>query len=159
MWFRSAVIAYVSVLLSGCGFHLRGADISQLESVQITASRGHQAIRTAFLSLLSDHGVTSSPSADLMVRIDSERSYRRPIATTANIDTAEYELRLEVDIVIKSPEKEVEATLVSERVYAVNRGNLSGSYEEQSVLLSEMRAELARLMIRRVEAVAIRKPS
>ncbi len=151
MWFRNAVIVLSTVLLSSCGFQLRTSDVSHLDAVQVTGELS--ATSRAFRTALGEYGVESSPDAEVIIRIDDERSYRRPIATTANIDTAEYELRIEVDVTFTTRSKTVTATLVSERVYSVNRGNLSGSYEEQNTLLREMRTELSGLMIRRLEAL------
>ena len=34
-------------------------------------------------------------------------------------------------------------TLAAERIYSVDTGNLSGSYEEQQILMQEIRGELA----------------
>ena len=118
------------------------------------SSGEYQATRSAFRTALHDRGVSTVPATGgVIVRIDDERSYRRPISTTAAIDAAEYELRIEVDIAIVANGNAVMATLVSEKTYSVDRSNLSGSYEEQSMLLAEMRRELASRMIRRVEAL------
>lgn len=155
MWFRSATLAIAVTLLCSCGFKLRTVDIGHLNSVQVTTSGEYGATRAAFRSALAEYGVGSSSPADVIVQINGQRSTRRPIATTTNMNTAEYELKIEVEVLISSGSKDIEATLVSERVYTVNQTNLSGSYEEQSSLMEEMRAEIAMLMIRRVEAMTL----
>ena len=71
-------------------------------------------------------------------------------------DAAEYELRLELDVSISRGANFLleNATLVSQRVYAVDSNNLSSSYEEQALLLSEMRVNLAEQLIRRIDFLA-----
>ena len=81
-----------------------------------------------------------------------ERYYRRSFASTDASSAAEYELRLELDVSISSGENFLleDATLVSQRVYAVDLNNLSASEEEQKLLLIEMRVSLAEQLLRRV---------
>ena len=81
-----------------------------------------------------------------------ERYYRRSFASTDAYSTAEYELRLELDVAISSGENFLleDATLLSQRIYAVDLSNLSASEEEQKLLLTEMRISLAEQVLRRV---------
>lgn len=92
----------------------------------------------------------------ISVTLLDERSLRRSVATTDVFDAAEYELRLELDVSVSRGEKFLveDATLVSQRVYAVDSNNLSASYEEQALLLSEMRVDLAEQLIRRIDFLA-----
>lgn len=85
-----------------------------------------------------------------------ERSTRRTVATTNVIDAAEYELKLELDVVILKGETALvpKTTLVAERVYALDRANLSGSAEEETLLMVEMRVQLSRDLLRRVEILS-----
>ena len=149
------------VLLSSCGFQLRGLDVSLLESVSVSSPPEIAATRRALQKELAVHDVAIVPRAPGVVHlaINDERSIRRPVSTTASIDAAQYELRLEADISASKDDAVLipTATLVSERIYSVDSLNLSGSHEEQTILLSEMRTELAQHMIRRLEAVAIDK--
>jgi len=43
-------------------------------------------------------------------------------------------------------------SLSAERIYSVDSLNLSGSYEEQQILMTEIRRELAGMVDRRIEA-------
>jgi LPS-assembly lipoprotein len=146
--------------IAGCGFQLRGIDISALESINLVTPGATGETRRVFSRALSDAGVELVPaSPDIVtVIVFDERSVRRPVSTSAVMDVAEYELRIEVDISVNRGEKALlpEAFLVAERVYAIDSRNLSGSYEEQTMLLEEIRRDLARQMIRIVEASALR---
>jgi len=112
----------------------------------------------SFRQALEDRDVQIVPAGTgvISVHMLDERSHRRSVATTDVFDAAEYELRLELDVSISRGENFLleDATLVSQRVYAVDSGNLSGSYEEQALLLSDMRVNLAEQLIRRVSFLA-----
>ena len=112
----------------------------------------------SFRQALEDRDVQIVPAGAgvISVHMLDERSHRRSVATTDVFDAAEYELRLELDVSISRGENFLleDATLVSQRVYAVDSGNLSGSYEEQALLLSELRVNLAEQLIRRVNFLA-----
>ena len=83
------------------------------------------------------------------VRLTDERSVRRSVATSSAVDAAEYELRLELDVSVEMNGAVLleSATLIEERTYAVDKVNLSGSFEEQTIVLAEMRSALARKLI------------
>lgn len=154
------VIILSLLLLGACGFQLRGtgpADLG-LSSVAIVASPEFAETRTAFAKSVSERDVSvvaDVSAGEFLVEIVAVRNYRRPVSTTRNLGAAQYELRQEVDIVISSGADVLTplATLVAERIYALDSGNLSGSYEEQRFLQAEMRDELALMMLRRLEAL------
>ncbi len=146
-------------LIAGCGFQLRGT-VAPLDigSVKVSSSPEFAPVRSAFVNGLSAQNVvvvSGAASSDMLIEILDVRNYRRPVSTTQAVDAAEYELRQEVDITISTSGDDVtEATLVSERIYSVDSLNLSGSYEEQRMLQREMHDELARMMMRRLEALS-----
>ena len=142
---------------------MRGTGIAQIDRLYLQVPAQYSATRQAFTESLIASGVDvvsldSDASSDVhQVAVNDERSFRRPISTSAAIDAAEYELLVEIDIsVSKAGDLLLDnATLSSSRVYSVDTINLSASYEEQNLLLGEIRTEIARHMIRRVEAIAI----
>ncbi|MGV0036144.1 MAG: LPS assembly lipoprotein LptE [Candidatus Azotimanducaceae bacterium WSBS_2022_MAG_OTU7] len=148
--------------VAGCGFQLRGVGIDGVDSLNIIGSSAAPLTSKSLRQVLEDRNVqVVAASADVVsVQLLDERSHRRSVATTAVFDAAEYELRLELDISISRGENLLleHATLVSQRVYAVDSNNVSGSYEEQSLLLSEMRINLAEQLIRRINFLAGSKP-
>lgn len=144
--------------VAGCGFQLSGTERGGLESLNIIGARAAPLTSKSLMQALEDRDVQVVPAGAgiISVHILDERSDRRTVATTDVFDAAEYELRLELDVSISRGEDFLleEATLVSQRVYAVDSGNLSGSYEEQAELLSAMRVNLAEQLIRRVNFLA-----
>lgn len=155
-----AIITLSMLLLGACGFQLRGSGPAALSlpPVAVAAPAGLAETRDAFVRSLRERDIVVAADAsasEVLVEILDERNYRRPVSTTRTLDAAEYELRLEVDIAVSSSGKVLTplATLASERIYSVDPVNLSGSYEERRMLQAEMRRELARMMLRRVQAL------
>ena len=166
MWFPESVARYVVLAtllgVAGCGFQLRGTEAGGLESLNIMGASAAPLTSKSFRQALEDRDVQIVPAGAgvISVHMLDERSHRRSVATTDVFDAAEYELRLELDVSISRGENFLleDATLVSQRVYAVDSGNLSGSYEEQALLLSDMRVNLAEQLIRRVNFLAVPAP-
>ncbi len=148
--------------VAGCGFQLRGIGIDGIDSLTIIGSSATPLTSKSFRQVLEARDVQIvSASADVVsVQMLDERSHRRSVATTDVFDAAEYELRLELDVSISRGANPLleHATLVSQRVYSVDSNNVSGSYEEQSLLLSEMRIDLAEQLIRRINFLAGSRP-
>jgi LPS-assembly lipoprotein len=162
LWFPENLVRYVVLAtlfgLAGCGFQLRGTESGGLESLNIMGASAAPLTSKSLRQALEDRDVQIVPAGAgvISVHMLDERSHRRSVATTDVFDAAEYELRLELDVSISRGENFLleDATLVSQRVYAVDSGNLSGSYEEQALLLSDMRVNLAEQLIRRVSFLA-----
>lgn len=144
--------------VAGCGFQLRGADSGRLESLNIMGATAAPLTSKSFRQSLEDRDIQVVPAGEgvISVHILDERSHRRSVATTDVFDAAEYELRLELDVSISRGDNFLleNATLVSQRVYAVDSNNLSASYEEQALIMTEMRVNLAEQLIRRIDFLA-----
>lgn len=152
---KSLQILLLATLLTSCGFQLRGMDISSLESLSLSGPVSGD-MRRALEQTLEDYRVATVAAAPGVVdiRLIDTRSSRRPVATSARIDAAQYELRLELDVSFALDGRSIasDISLSAERIYSVDSLNLSGSYEEQQILMSEIRDEVAGMIIRRVEA-------
>ena len=140
--------------VTGCGFQLLGSETGRFESLNIVGAGAAPLTSRSLRQALEDRGIQIVPAGLGVISIHmlDERYYRRSFASTDAYSAAEYELRLELDVSISSGENFLleDATLVSQRVYAVDLNNLSASEEEQKLLLIEMRASLAEQLLRRV---------
>jgi len=158
LWFPKRVARYLvlAILLgsAGCGFQLLGLETGRFESFNIVGVGAAPLTSRSLRQALEDRGIQIVPAGLGVISIHmlDERYYRRSFASTDAYSAAEYELRLELDVSISSGENFLleDATLVSQRVYAVDLNNLSASEEEQKLLLIEMRASLAEQLLRRV---------
>ena len=148
-------IALLATLLGGCGFQLQGTDVRELESVSLSGSAAGQT-RKMLVRSLQNYGVkivSAGPGIIDINLIDSHPS-RRPVSTSARFDTAQYELRLDLIIRVTLDSKPInnDISFHADRIYSVDSFNLSGSFEEQQILMSEMGNEVADMIIRRLES-------
>ena len=145
------------LVASGCGFQLQSTNVSNLTAISLSSARVAPDTTSAIRKTLESSNVeilSDSPNTMTLHLLD-ERSLRHSVATTDIIDAAAYEIRLELDVSITRNSKLLaNATLIAERTYAVDSFNLSGSHEEQALLLDEMRMELAQQLVRRMELLA-----
>ena len=156
--FPRILILIVLLLQAGCGFQLKGTDVAGVEVVRLIGSSEAPATFRVLREELDARGVQTTSASDALFTIEllDEESMRRTVATTDVIDAAEYELGLELMISIYEGDEVVleNDIVVAERVYEVDTANLSGSFEEQRLLMSEMRTELAEKVIRRLERIS-----
>jgi outer membrane lipopolysaccharide assembly protein LptE/RlpB len=145
------------VLLTGCGFQLRGTDLAALGDLNLSGVYGET--RKAYVEHFAARGlnITSTLTDGITVRFEDQRSQRRPVATSATIDAAQYELRLEVDFSVHRGSETLVplSTIWAERIYSVDSFNLAGSYEEQMMLIDDIRAELTRQILQRIESAQL----
>ena len=148
----AVLLATLLLAVSGCGFQLRDTGMSSVQSLRLVSSAGLGSTRSTIEERLSIAGVSVGESGPVVTLLD-ERSSRRPVSTSSAVDAAQYEIRLEVDVQIeRDGDQGSPTTLLAERIYSVDAVNLMGSYEEQSLLMTEMREDIARQLMRLLEA-------
>lgn len=142
------------LLLGGCGFSLRDEGLD-LAALRVSAAQTYGPLIAEVQQQLEFRGVTVNPAegAPYQLHLVSERSTRRPVTSTRQMNVAEYELRLEVVFTLRGTGESVliePASLVAERVYGVDRNNVFGSSQEEVLIVEEMRAAMAEQLIRRI---------
>jgi LPS-assembly lipoprotein len=155
-------------LLGGCGWQLRGSSAtttSKLDSVYISSEDNHGPFVTQLLqSLRSDKiaVVDSSDKAALSLYLLDERHDRRTAAVGSDALTSAYELTIMVEYeirtpagqVIRSPTINLPNTASVTRTFNYSAGSATSGAREEALVLGEMRRELARALIRRLNAIA-----
>ena len=156
---RLALSIVLVAMLCSCGFHLRGTQGFELNvrSVNVAAANAYGELsRELERSLRAQKiEVTSSSEAEYNIRIASERTSRRPVATSGDISVSEYEVQLTVSFEVFNAAAEVviePTTLVTERIYSFDQTSLVGNSEEEELLAEEMRRDLAGQILRRFGA-------
>lgn len=158
-------------LLTGCGFHLRGSDLSANFDSAYVGSAGGVSIGDELERTLGFSGVDvvrDRAAADVVIHLTGQRERRRSVSVTARARTAEYEMSLEVRYRIVgraagAGEDSEEMVLVEDRsvrtvrVYRLDRNNIVGSSEEESLLRGEMEQDLVQQIVRSLDA-ATRAP-
>jgi len=147
------------IALAGCGFHLRGTQGYEIPaaSVNVTATNLYSQFSRELERMLAAQGIELKPAsgAEYSISILSERTTRRPVATSTDISVSEYELRLETQFKIDSTTGEAlirPTLLAAERIYSFDRSSLVGSSEEEEMLTEEMRRDIANQILRRFSA-------
>ncbi|MEZ5559444.1 MAG: LPS assembly lipoprotein LptE [Pseudomonadales bacterium] len=162
LWLRWPVALLLVGVLGGCGFHLRTWDLeAEFESAYVKApSRNtfaeplRRALRQAGVAEAADPG-----SAAVVVELLDERRERRSVSVSDKARTAEYEMSMALLFrVLNGAGTELVAPqwVERERVYRVDRDNLVGSSEEQSLLQREMQSDLVQQVVRTLNGVASR---
>lgn len=154
----SCALLGASLLLSACGFQLRGTGVDSfhINELQVSALDSHSQTQPLLLDALRNNGVTVRNSAPYHLQLLGEPVYRRALNSSGRASSAEYNLQQQLVYQITDaagrpligPE-----TLSTQRAYVSDRDNLVGSSEEEALLRREMRQELTRQLILRLSHI------
>jgi LPS-assembly lipoprotein len=152
------LIAVMAVLLTGCGFQLRGAPpvSSALEPLAVDcASQVPETLCRSLREQLSLGNVSLAPvaDADYILRLKNFERDRRASAITAQAAAAEYTLRHSVDLeVISADRVPMVATtrLSTSESYRYDETNVLARQREEETLRQQMDDRLAQQVIFRL---------
>lgn len=151
-------ITFLTLVLSACGFQLRGTGGYDLavDSVSIVADNNQSDLADELEDTLKSIGVSvDDDEPQYIILLKSETTTRRAVASSGNITVSEYEVRLRAIFSISDSEGEpliLDTPLTAERIYSFDASNFVGNAEEESVLVDEMRQDLAGQLVRRFSA-------
>ncbi len=152
-----------ALLLSGCGFKLRGA-VELPETIRTVQVMAPPELRNDILTLLESGGVGVSPSgsgADARITVTSERFSRRVLSVDPNTGKErEFELAYTLDFGVT--DRGGQAVIENGKVnllrdYVFDPEAVIGAGREEELLRNEMRRDAARQLMRRVEAALKRQ--
>jgi len=149
---------WLLLTLAGCGYHLRTWELEgNVASAKITANARNPLAEPLGRALRSS-GVTlvDSGPADVQIELLTDQRGRRSVSVTDQARAAEYETSLSVQYAVRNAAGEPLAQpqwVRTSRVYTVDRNNLVGSSEEQSLLEREMVNDLVQQVIRGLNAL------
>ncbi|MBN0986419.1 LPS-assembly lipoprotein LptE [Amphritea pacifica] len=141
------------LLLSACGFHLRGsADIAEplRQLTLITPERSRSQLEPVLRRLLEANGIAVNAGAGYLLQIISEKRSRREATLGANADIDEYELSTKVNFIVKDPQGNpvLQRTLLAERTYDYDSDKETASSAQEAQLYIEMDQQLANQILR-----------
>ncbi|WP_417223563.1 LPS assembly lipoprotein LptE [Amphritea sp.] len=142
------------LLLSACGFHLRGsADIAEplRQLTLVTPERSRSQLAPVLRRLLEANGVSVNHGATgYLLQITSEKRERSEATLGADADIDEYELSTTVSFLIKDPQGEIvlEHSLQIERIYDYDADEETASNAQEAQLYLEMDQHLANQILR-----------
>ena len=162
--FRTLVLSTLLLVLSSCGFSLRGNDILSINfnELQFYSEQPNSDIARLLRRSLDGAGVNvtqvnldGADSNIALIGIANESLISRPVTINPRARAAQIELRLSVDMALLLNEQTLlePETLFVERTYFQDVENISGNQEEAEIISAEMRRELINQMMRRLAAI------
>lgn len=156
---RGVVLLLLSLVLSGCGFELRGQGegSSRLagQTIALVSEAPGSELSNLLQSRLRLRGVTlTNPSeANLVIYLAVEQFEQRDLSLTARARAAELELVLDVRFSLQANNtwliNDEKLTVVDQMLN--DPLNIVGKREELRLIREEMRASLADRVIRRID--------
>ncbi len=158
---RLLLLSGMALVLSACGWHLRGTTNTDLDlnSVFISAENTHGDLATELKRYLKSSNVEatdSSTGADYHLYLSNERQERRTASVSTDALVSEYELSSSVDfrVVNKSGEEVIPLTIAQAiRSYEFDRNAVVAKAEEEKLVQREMRNNLIQQILRRLRFI------
>ncbi|AHL77002.1 lipoprotein [Stutzerimonas stutzeri] len=154
---RNLAVAGLALLLSACGFQLRGTGDTSfaLDELNLEARDSYGETAMQLEELLKDNGVRVSPSARYTLDLVSEQTRQRTASYTTAARSAEYELSSVLDYEFRGPQNTVlmQDSVEVQKVYVHDSSNLIGSDQEAGQLRQEMRRELLQQLSMRIRSI------
>lgn len=146
------------LLLSGCGFHLRGSVElpAALESLYIAGTPSDGELAVAIEIALASNGgqrAADRETATAVLAIEDERFTRRVLSVDSSGKALEYELNYRLAYTLYSVEgKELVAyqRIEQQRDYLYDAGNVLGMSDEEQALRETMRRSGVNRMLQRL---------
>ena len=140
-------------LLGACGFQLRGVqDVdASLRQVTLIDKSGSSQLLSSLRNNMAFNGIEEISNAPYQIRILSH-NYRRKSATLSNTDIDEYELSLEVSMLIADREGKPLTSNIRiqrERLFDYDKDSATASGTQERQLRNELYEAVAQSMLRR----------
>jgi len=153
----------VAATLSGCGWHLRGTgQVNNISSVHISAAERYSDFYDALTRALEANDVEvvkNATQAQYSIVLLEQKSKRRTASVSVSARVSEYQLTEEASIVILDAGGNTllpRSTLTTERYFDFDENDVQSKDFEADLLKREMRDDLIRQIITRLNAVANR---
>ena len=152
---RNLLVMGLAVLLSACGFQLRGTGTNQLSitELDVTARNAYGDTVRQLRQVLENSGVKISAGAPYHLILTNEQETQRAASYAGNGGTVEYELtnvlnyEIRGDHILPLLDNKIEV----HKVYLQDSSNITGSGQEATMIRGEMRRELVQQMVLRLE--------
>lgn len=165
-WMIGCLVVVLSVLVSACGFQLRGlTEIPDaLKSVYLSSEQSSSTL-PILKRLMQSNGIKvekGAISAPYHLTIVKEEHQRRAVSLSSTAQTEEYELRSTIvfQVVDSAGEMVITPTQIyTERTYRFDENNINAKAAEESLIRQEMYSNLAQQIIRRYRSIANKSPN
>jgi len=150
----------MAILLSGCGWHLRGSEPlpESMAATFLESADRHSEFDRALRRSLGAAGaklVSGREEAGIVLRIRKDTSGRRVLAVSARNTPQEYEVFYAVEYSVEQGGKEVIPVQTLELVndFSYDEAALLAKEREEAVLRAALARDLAGLVIRRIASL------
>jgi LPS-assembly lipoprotein len=154
---RNLLVMGLAVLLSACGFQLRGTGTTELaiKELDVSARNTYGETVTQLRQVLQGSGVKVYTGAPYKLVLTNEQENQRILSYTGNGSSGEYQvttvlnydIRGDHDLSLKSDKIEVQ------KIFIHDANNLVGSDQEANTIRTETRRELVQRMILRLQQI------
>ncbi|TWC36300.1 LPS-assembly lipoprotein [Pseudomonas sp. SJZ079] len=154
---RNLLVIGLAVLLSACGFQLRGTGDVQfaLKELDVSARNAYGETLKQVREVLQNNDVRVYPGAPYSLILSNEQEDQRAASYTSSARTAEYELTMTLDYEIRGAKNLLlmRNQLEVQNFYVQDSNNLIGSGQEGAQLRQEMRRDLVQQLVQRLRQV------
>ncbi|MCP3790941.1 LPS assembly lipoprotein LptE [Pseudomonas sp. N2-11] len=152
---RNLLVVGLAVMLSACGFQLRGTGTSELsvKEMDVSARNAYGPTVVQLREVLERSGVNVHAGAPYRLVLTNEQERQRAVTYNSGNRTAEFELTTELDYSIQGLNNlELTSDKVKVRkIYVRDASNITGSEQDAKRARDEMRRDLVNAMIVRLQ--------
>ncbi|GGU58628.1 LPS-assembly lipoprotein LptE [Pseudomonas laurentiana] len=154
---RNLLVMGLAVLLSACGFQLRGTGTNELalKELDVSARDAYGDTVTQLRQVLKSSGVNVHAGAPYKLFLARESNTQRAASYAGSARSVEYELTDTLNFEIRGQNN---ASLLADKlevqkIYVHDSNNLAGSDQEASQVRDEMRREMIQKMVLRLQLI------
>jgi LPS-assembly lipoprotein len=152
---RNLLVMGLAVLLSACGFQLRGTGTNELsiKELDLGARNQYGATVMQLRRALESSGVKVYAGAPYKLVLTNEQETQRAATYSGGNRSAEYELTTVLNYAIEGQNDSqlLEDKLQVQKYYVYNGNNVNGSGQEANQVREEMRRDLVQNMMARLQ--------
>lgn len=154
---RNLLVVGAAVLLSACGFQLRGTGTNELsiKEMNVTARDAYGPTVVQLRRSLENSGVRVGAGAPYTLDLIDERASQRTASYSGSARSAEYELTSALQYEIRGQNNLalLDDKIEVQKTYVHDGNNLTGSDQEADQVRREMRNELVQRMMLRLQQI------
>lgn len=152
---RNLLVMGLAVLLSACGFQLRGTGANQIsiKEMDLSARDAYGKTVVQLRQVLEGNGVKIYTGAPYKLVILDEQETQRSASSSGSSRAAEYTLTTTLNYQIRGDQNRelVKNKVQIEKIYVHDGNNLIGSDLEATQVRNEMRSDLVQALVRQLE--------
>ena len=155
---RNLLVMGLAVLLSACGFQLRGTGTTELaiKELDVSARNAYGDTVKQLRSALESSGVKVYTGAPYKLVLTNEQETQHAATYTGGSRSAEYELTTVLNYSIQglNDAELLNDKLEVRKVYVYDGNNVTGSGQEAGIVRKEMRRDLVQNMMVRLQQLS-----